>query len=97
MPWAECALAAGFGKHPRFNETFHDLFPRPPERACGAGGRPARGFPRSHPGLPLGCCALKKKKKKKKKNAAALLLPAMAFVQKSQGPHQSPAIECVVG
>jgi AraC family transcriptional regulator of adaptative response / DNA-3-methyladenine glycosylase II len=30
MPMAEVALAAGFGSVRRFNETFHDLFHRPP-------------------------------------------------------------------
>ena len=30
MPMAEVALAAGFGSVRRFNETFHDLFRRPP-------------------------------------------------------------------
>ena len=30
MPMAEVALAAGFGSIRRFNETFHDLFRRPP-------------------------------------------------------------------
>lgn len=30
MPMAEVALAAGFGSIRRFNETFHDLFGRPP-------------------------------------------------------------------
>jgi AraC family transcriptional regulator of adaptative response / DNA-3-methyladenine glycosylase II len=30
MPMAEVAMAAGFGSIRRFNETFHDLFRRPP-------------------------------------------------------------------
>jgi AraC family transcriptional regulator of adaptative response / DNA-3-methyladenine glycosylase II len=30
LPMAEIALAAGFGSVRRFNETFHDLFQRPP-------------------------------------------------------------------
>jgi AraC family transcriptional regulator of adaptative response / DNA-3-methyladenine glycosylase II len=30
MPMAEVAMAAGFGSVRRFNETFHDLFRRPP-------------------------------------------------------------------
>jgi AraC family transcriptional regulator, regulatory protein of adaptative response / DNA-3-methyladenine glycosylase II len=30
LPMAEVALAAGFGSIRRFNETFHDLFKRPP-------------------------------------------------------------------
>lgn len=43
MPMAEVALASGFGSIRRFNETFRDLFRRPPGtlRRKSAGSRPA--------------------------------------------------------
>jgi AraC family transcriptional regulator of adaptative response / DNA-3-methyladenine glycosylase II len=37
LPMTEVALAAGFGSVRRFNETFHDLFGRPPSALRGAG------------------------------------------------------------
>ena len=48
MPMAEVALAAGFGSVRRFNETFHDLFRRPPSalrRKAAADAPPARWPP----------------------------------------------------
>ena len=45
LPMSEVALAAGFGSIRRFNETFQQLFRRPPStlRRAGAAGTPRRG------------------------------------------------------
>jgi len=46
MPMTEVAAASGFGSVRRFNETFHDLFGRPPSRLRrGDGVRPAARTP----------------------------------------------------
>ena len=46
LPMTEVALAAGFGSVRRFNETFQQLFGRPPEHAAARGdGRRDRGRP----------------------------------------------------
>lgn len=47
MPMVEVALAAGFGSVRRFNETFHDLFRRPPSALR---RRATAGRPRAAPG-----------------------------------------------
>ena len=43
MPLTEVALASGFGSLRRFNETFHDLFHRPPSALRGKGAAAVEG------------------------------------------------------
>jgi AraC family transcriptional regulator, regulatory protein of adaptative response / DNA-3-methyladenine glycosylase II len=53
LPMTEIAFAAGFGSIRRFNETFHDLFGRPPRSLRRAGGQEISAGPQGEVNLLL--------------------------------------------
>jgi len=72
---AVCGLAAGFAAS-AVNETFHDLFPPPAERACGGRGSTCRRIPSAPTGVTRAAAA---------KPRPPYDWPANAVL--SQGPH----------